>query len=70
MAKVLCKRPPDDKGYVWESILWSKGFNMLPKEMQYGELIEDGKFPLLVRWPALGGLVTPPIYPGEITIVE
>ena len=54
MKKVTLKRPVSDKGYIWESQLWECGFNDLPIEQQFGEIIEDGLYPFRVYWPFVG----------------
>ena len=69
MRKVFVKRPVSDKGYIWESQLWSKGFNELLPSQQFGEVIEDGLYPFRVFWPALE-FETALIYADEVSIEE
>jgi hypothetical protein len=67
--RVHLKRPAGDKGYCWESVLLSRGFNDLPQDQQYGEIVEDGLYPLKVRWPALDNLESL-VFSGEVLVNE
>ena len=64
---VTLKKPLSDKGCVWEEQLLERGFDKLPLDQQFGEVVQDGKVPVMVRWPALD-FVGGPIYPHEVLL--
>lgn len=71
-VKVLPKtaHPLTDKGTVWESGLWAKGWNNLPPEQRYGFLADDPDFKCVrVYWPAIN-YISVGILRGELQPYE
>ena len=68
VMKVTLKKPVSDKGYCWESELFSRKFNDLPEDQQYGEIVEDGMYPYKVRWPAINYTTCSLVFGDEVNI--